>query len=49
MVLEMMCVTFSMGIEPSRRGSHTVAPLSCTILESCSRLASLIRREVALV
>lgn len=27
-VFEMMCVTFSMGIEPSRRGSQMVAPWS---------------------
>jgi hypothetical protein len=29
-VLEMICVTFSTGIEPLRRGSQTMPPLSCT-------------------
>lgn len=33
-VLEMMCVTFSMGSEPSRRGSQIVAPLSSKIADN---------------
>lgn len=49
-VLETICVTFSMGREPSRRGSQTVAPLSWTILDSCDKcllaISSMSREEV---
>jgi hypothetical protein len=33
-VLEMMCVTFSIGSEPSRRGSQIVAPLSSKMVDN---------------